>query len=118
MHPKKHFQIEEPIETEIAVPHWCWRNVFSVQRFECESDVVRFKQQRTNGRSNYESREGYQKSPRLLQMMIFCHGGSIAFFGVVSFQVQTEVSFLVASLSFSSAHVNVDHTVVVRVILD
>ena len=35
------------------------------------------------------------------------------------FQVQTELSFVVASLSFSSVHVSVDPTVVVvRVMLD
>ena len=38
-------------------------------------------------------------------------------FDVVSFQVQTELSFVVASLSLYSAHVSVDPTVVVRVML-
>ena len=56
-------------------------------------------------RVTYESSEGYQKSPRLLQMLIIFH-------------VQTESSFVVASLSFYSARVSVVSTVVVRVMLD
>ena len=61
---------------------------------------------------------GYQKSPRLAQMLIVFHGGSVPIFDVVSFQVQTEFSFAVASLSFFSAHVSVDPTGIVRVMLD
>ena len=57
-------------------------------------------------------------SLRLLQMLVNFHGGSVPILDVVSFQVQTELSFVVASLSFHSAHVSVDPTVVARVMLD
>ena len=65
---------------------------------------------------NQVSREGRHMSPRLLQVLIVSHGGSVPIFHVVSFQVQTELSFVVASLSFYSVHVSVDPTV--RVMLD
>ena len=55
--------------------------------------------------SNCESREGNQRSPHLFQMLIVVHGGSAPI-------------FVVASVSFSSAHVSVAPTVVVRVMLD
>ena len=57
-------------------------------------------------------------SPRLLQMLVVVHGGSVPIFDVVSFQLQTDLSFVVASLSFESAHVSVDPAVVARVMLD
>ena len=57
---------------------------------------------RTSGMSNCESCKGGHMSPRPLQMLIVFHGGS------VPIEVQTELSFVVASLSFYSAHVSVD----------
>ena len=79
---------------------------------ECQRGE-KFKQARANGRRNCESRQGSQMSPRLLQMLIVFHGGSAPIVDVVSFQVQTELSFVVASLSFFSAHVSVYPTVAV-----
>ena len=68
-------------------------------------DTKSFPRSVSNVRVTYESSEAYQKSPRLLQLLIV-------------FQVQTESSLVVASWSIYSARVRVVSTVVVRVMLD
>ena len=73
--------------------------------FECQS-VVNFKRGDAVG-SKYEFREGSQSSPRLLQMLIVFHCGSVPI-----------VDAVVASVSFYPAHVSADPTVAVRVTLD
>ena len=73
---------------------------------------------RTNDRSNRYSLKGSLMCPRLHHMLIFFHGGFVPIFDVVSSQVQRELSFVVASLSFYSALVSVDPFVAVRVMLD
>ena len=80
----------------------------SVQCLDGQNDVNSFKPTRTSGGSDYESRAGSQMSPRPLQMLIVLHGGSVPIFDVCVFQVQAKLSFVVASLSFCSAHVSVN----------
>ena len=68
-------------------------------------DAMWFPCSALNVRVRYELSEGHQKTPRLLQMLIVL-------------QLQTVLSFVVASLSIFSARVSVDSTVVVRFKLD
>ena len=68
-----------------------------------------------NDKSDHDAPQSCHTCPRLLRTLIVFHDGSVPMF---SFRVQTELSFVVASLSFYSAHVSVDPTVDVRVMLD
>ena len=52
--------------------------------------------------------KGSQMWSRLLRMLIGLHDGPVPILMLFLFQVQTELSFVVASLSFYSAHVSVD----------
>ena len=52
--------------------------------------------------------KGSQMWSRLLRMLIVFQDSSVPILMLFFFQVQTELSFVVASLSFYSAHVSVD----------